>query len=121
VIAARGKSVIADMFALVLRVEVEQLVSKLPRAIIRASPHSTRVGQRLMLTLGEPGLDRAGQDRRLRVVRAGIAAYREICSVLHGSLLDPYPPHTVLQEWASAVHALNVELGRLVEGDGSFT
>ncbi|GAA3759478.1 hypothetical protein GCM10022225_51150 [Plantactinospora mayteni] len=97
------------LLALILRVRVEQVVEGLPPTVIAGTPASNRVNQRLMLTLGEPGLRPQAQEARMQVVRSGLAVYKQICDVLHGRVPDPYIPLADVPAWTAAVEALERE------------
>lgn len=92
--------------ALMLRLHVERLAQGLPSSVISAPPDSSRIGQRLMLTIGEPGLGPIEQATRLAAVTAAIAAYNDICEVLHGRNPEGNPPVADIEAWERAVLAL---------------
>lgn len=98
--------------ALLLRVRIDRVAIELPPKVIAADPDSSRVSQRLMLSIGEPGLSDDDQSRRLRIVRAAIGAYCAICDLLHARNPDPNPPVQELTTWSGVVEELERELKR---------
>lgn len=96
--------------ALVLRVRIERLVESLPTTVIAVARASRQVRRRLLLSVGQPGLDLADRHRRHRIVTAAVASYNAICDLLHGRNPDPNPPLPDVSAWAAAVDALEREL-----------
>jgi hypothetical protein len=99
----------ARMQAVVLRIRIERLVTALPTTVISAPADSNYVQRRLLLSLGRPGLSYEQQAGRLRAIQAAVAAYAEICDLLHGKSPDPNPPLHDLEAWRRAVDRLVVE------------
>jgi hypothetical protein len=96
--------------ALVLRVRVERLAAALPATTIAVPADSSHIRQRLMLFIGEPGLNAEHRTRRLRVVMAAVKTYNEVCDLLHGRNPDPTPPLSDVAAWATSVDNLEREL-----------
>lgn len=92
--------------ALILRVQIEQVVASLPPSVIAAPPDIDSVERRLMLAVGEPGLDRNDRERRLRVVRSGVTSYKQICDVLHGRNPGQHVSPQQLELWSAAARDL---------------
>lgn len=97
--------------ALLIRLRIEDVARGLPSTIIAGSSGSDRIRQRLMLTVGEPGLDHPDRARRLAVVRAAIGVYEAICGVLHGRDPEGRPPLADVSAWDKIVGKLEGELG----------
>ena len=98
--------------AFILRVRVEAVVSSLPASVVSTAGSSDRAARKLLISIGEPGLDPQDQARRFAVVKAAIAAYEEICDLLHGDDPHPYPPLPQLAMWSRIVNALESEFAR---------
>lgn len=94
--------------ALLLRYRIEAVAARLPSTVV-TSAGTTRVSQRLMLAVGEPGLDDGHRIRRLGIVRAAVAAYHAICDVLHGRDPDIRPALALVSAWEQAVARLEEE------------
>lgn len=97
------------LLAVVLRNRIEAVVVCIPPTVLAVAPDSSKVERRLMATVGQPGLTRADQDRRLAVVQAVVATYNALCDLLHGRQLDAYPPQADLHAWTKTIEALEVE------------
>src|SRR5262245_41348074 len=97
--------------ALLLRLRIEDVAVGVPRTVIAAAPHNDRIRQRLMLAVGEPGLNSQRRADRLRVVLAGVATYQALCQVLHGRVPDGRPPLVDVAAWEVAVVKLEEEFG----------
>jgi hypothetical protein len=93
---------------------VEAVVFNLPPSLVREEGSSDRVARKLLLSIGEPGLDSVGQQRRWHVVKAAIAAYEQICDLLHGEDPHPYPPLAELAFWSRIVDDLEREFPQSV-------
>jgi hypothetical protein len=98
------------LLAFILRVRIETVVASMPRTVILNGRQADRVGRKLLLSIGEPGLSEESQRRRFRIVRTAIAAHEQICDLLHGRDPHPYPSFADLVEWSHAVEALEAEL-----------
>jgi hypothetical protein len=98
--------------ALLLRLRIEDLVRSLPSTVIAGAPNTNLVRQRLMLSIGEPGLSLVERERRLAVVMAAKSAYGAICDVLHGRDPEGRPPLALVTTWEDAVVRLERELAR---------
>jgi len=94
--------------ALLLRYRIEAVAARIPSTVVIAAG-TTRVPQRLMLAVGEPGLDDGQRVRRLRIVRAAVAAYHAICDVLHGRDPEARPALARVTDWEQAVARLEEE------------
>ncbi|MGC9671429.1 hypothetical protein ACNTMW_33400 [Planosporangium sp. 12N6] len=105
--------------ALVLRVRVERLAAALPATTIAAPADSSCIRQRLMLSVGEPGLTTEDQKRRLRIVMAAVKTYNEVCDLLHGRNPEPTPPLGDVAAWATSVNDLEMEFARQTPREGS--
>lgn len=105
--------------ALIIRIRIERAAETLPATVIAAPSDSTHLRRRLLLSVGEPGLDPAAQAARRRIVLTAIAAYEAICDLLHGRTSEPHPPLHDLNAWEAAVEALEQELGRQSSVAGS--
>src|SRR5689334_5846852 len=100
----------AKLYALLLRVRVERLAASLPPTIIAAAADSTRLRQRLMLTIGAPDLTAQDQNRRFRIVTAALAAHGQICDLLHGRNPESNPHPRDVGAWTEAINELEAEL-----------
>jgi hypothetical protein len=98
------------LHALVLRIRIERLARDLPPDVILAPRKKLHVARRLMLAVGAPGLTNQQRAHRLSVVQRAIAAYQDICDVLHARNPDLRPPLADTTEWQAAVAALEAEL-----------
>jgi hypothetical protein len=96
--------------ALLLRIRVERLARQLPPTVIAAPRKKLHVARRLMLAVGAPALTTDQRAHRLRVVQRAVAAYRDICNVLHARNPNLRPPLADTIAWAEAVTALEAEL-----------
>lgn len=96
--------------AVLLRCRIERVVMGLPPTIVRSPPSARHIRHRLLATVGEPGLGRADQDRRLRIVRDTAFVYEALCDLLHGRTTGIYPSTQDLVAWARDIHALEREL-----------
>ncbi len=64
-----------------------------------------------MLAVGAPGLTSQQRAHRLRVVQCAVAAYQDICDVLHARDPDVRPPLADATAWEAAVTGLGAEFG----------
>jgi hypothetical protein len=94
--------------ALLLRYRIEAVAGRVPSTVV-ISAGTNRVPQRLMLAVGEPGLDDDHRVRRLGIVRAAVAAYHAICDVLHGRDPEARPALALVTAWEQAVVRLEEE------------
>jgi hypothetical protein len=94
--------------ALLLRYRIEAVAARVASTVV-TSAGTTRIPQRLMLSVGEPGLDDAQQRRRLAIVRPALAAYHAICDVLHGRDPEGRPALALVAAWEQAVERLEEE------------
>jgi hypothetical protein len=94
--------------ALLLRYRIEAVAARVPCTVVPAAG-TTRVPQRLLLTVGEPGLDDSRRLRRLAIVRPALAAYHAICDVLHGRDPEGRPALALVAGWEQAVVRLEQE------------
>jgi hypothetical protein len=99
--------------AFLLRVRIEAVVSSLPASVVSTVGSSDRAARRLLMSIGEPNLDAKDQARRWVVVKEAIAAYEEICDLLHGGDPHPYPPLPELATWSRIVEALELEFAQV--------
>jgi hypothetical protein len=97
--------------ALLLLIRVERLARQLPPAVIAAPQKKLHVARRLMLAVGAPGLTNPQRARRLWAVRRAVAAYQDICDVLHARNPDLRPPLAGATAWGAAVAELEAEFG----------
>lgn len=97
--------------ALLLRYRIEAVAARVPSTVV-TSAGTTRIPQRLMLTVGEPGLDDAHRVRRLGIVRAAVATYHALCDVLHGRDPEVRPALALVSAWEQAVVRLEEEFPR---------
>lgn len=96
--------------ALVLRVQIEQIVAALPSTVIAGQPDITNVSRRLFLSIGEPGLDDDRRSRRLLIVWRAVAVYKQLCDLLHGRKSSTRLPTSQMDDWASIIQELSDEL-----------
>lgn len=97
------------LFAFILRIRIEGVVASLPRSIIASGGRIDRVGRKLLLSLGEPGLSIESQRHRFPIVLAAISAHEQVCDLLHGRNPHIDPPLADLVAWSRAVDALEAE------------
>lgn len=97
--------------ALLLRIRVERLARGLSQTVIVAPKKKLHVARRLMLAVGAPGLTNQQRARRLRVGQRAVAAYQDICNVLHARNPDLRPTLADTSTWEVAVVELEAELG----------
>jgi hypothetical protein len=97
--------------ALLLRYRIEAVAARVPSTVV-TSAGTNRIPQRLMLAVGEPGLDDAHRVRRVGIVRAAVAAYHAICDVLHGRDPEVRPALALVSAWEQAVVRLEEEFPR---------
>jgi hypothetical protein len=96
--------------ALLLRIRIERVARGLPRPSSLPVFSKLHVARRLLLSVGEPGLNGDQRINRLRVARAAVAAYRDICDILHGRNPDLRPPLADTTAWNGAVAELEAHL-----------
>lgn len=96
--------------ALVLRVQIEQVVAALPSTVIAGPPGTTSVSRRLFLAIGEPGLGDDRRGRRLLIVWRAVAVYKQLCDLLHGRKSSTRLPASQMDDWARVIQELSDDL-----------
>ncbi|MGH3714514.1 MAG: hypothetical protein ACRDT4_13790, partial [Micromonosporaceae bacterium] len=80
------------LLAVVLRNRIEAVVVRIPPTVLAVVPDSNKIERRLMATVGEPGLTRADQDRRLA---GACPESRGTWVTIHGELYAAAPTVSV--------------------------
>jgi len=93
-----------------IRLRIERIVRLLPTTVIAVPPESSRIRQRLTLSIGEADLSPDARLARIITVQAVGAAYDEICEILHGRNPDSNPPIVDVEAWEQSVRLLEEDL-----------
>lgn len=96
--------------ALVLRVQIEQIVAALPSTVIAGQSDITNASSRLFLSIGEPGLDDDRRIRRVLIVWRVVAVYKQLCDLLHGRRSTTRLSASQMDDWELVIRELSDEL-----------
>lgn len=102
----------AHLGLLLLRIRIERVAAGIPGTVLKDGVGGGNVARRLMIWVGEPGLDAKAQDERYGVVRRSIAAYKLLSDISHGRMRDPFLPAASLDNLQAIVRDLEDALNR---------